>query len=264
LTEMRDKGLDYKEVLQSAQELGYAEADPTLDVNGWDQAHKAIILASMAAGGWVDPARVQVEGVEKVRRVDIDFVEKLGYTIKLLAVIKLGEEREVEVRVQPSLISKQHLLAAVNDVYNAVLVRGHVSGDTLYYGSGAGQDPTTSAVLADVVSGARLLGQTPDNRQPFPHEAARVLPINETRSNYYLRVKVANENGVLAQVAAVIGQNDAGVTSVYQPLADQDSADLVFIIGDATFGQLKRAIAGISALSCTRGEPTLLRMEILD
>ena len=157
LTRMTEEGADFAPVLADAQRLGYAEADPALDVNGWDAAHKAIILASLAYGFWINPADVLVEGIEKVTAADIRFANELNYRIKLLASIKADEAGEIEVRVVPTLIPKSHVLASVNGVFNAVAVRGDVVGDALFYGRGAGQEPTSSSILADLAEAAAFL-----------------------------------------------------------------------------------------------------------
>ncbi len=261
LTRMREKGLGYTEALQEAKDLGYAESDPTLDVNGWDAGHKAVLLASLACGRWVPADQIHVEGIEGISVNDIKFVENLGYTVKLLAIIRGSADTSMEVRVQPCLVPRQHLLASVNGVFNAVMVEGDLVGETLFYGSGAGQDPTSSSVIADLVDAAVGL-QHEEKRGYIPsNEVAAVMPIEDTVSQYYLRLKVDNVPGVLAQVAAIAGKHGIGITSVIQPETSAPVADLVLMIDDAPYGSLKTALAEIQALKCTSDHPTLLRME---
>ena len=261
LTRMRDEGLGYQEALKEAQELGYAESDPTLDVNGWDAGHKAVLLASLACGKWVSADKIHVQGIEGISVNDIKFVENLGYTVKLLAIIRGCAETSMEVRVQPCLVPRQHLLASVNGVFNAVMVEGDLVGETLFYGSGAGQNPTSSSVIADLVDAAVGL-QHHEKRGYIPsNDLAQVMPIEKTVSQYYLRLKVENRPGVLAQVAAITGKHGIGITSVIQPETSAPVADLVLMIDDAPFGSLNTALAEVQELSCTSDKPTLLRME---
>ncbi len=261
LTKMREEGWRYTEALKEAQELGYAEADPTLDVNGWDAGHKAILLASLASGEWVPADQAVVEGIENIRLSDIQFVETLGYTVKLLAIIRDDEQGRMEVRVQPCLVPHEHLLASVNGVFNAVMVQGDLVGETLFYGSGAGQDPTSSSVISDVVDAA--IGLSHDEKRGYvpSNKLASVVPIEDTISRYYLRLSVENRPGVLAQVADIMGKHAIGITSVIQPETSAEVADLVLMLDDAPFGSMKDALAQVQGLTCTREEPTLLRME---
>jgi len=263
LTRMTEAGLAYDEALAEAQDLGYAEADPTLDVNGWDAAHKAIILASLSYGCWVPCPDIHVEGIERIRRTDIDFASKLGYAVKLLAVIQLHEENgAIEVRVQPSLITAEHILASVNGAFNAILVHGDVVGETLFYGSGAGQDPTSSAVIADIADAAAHLG-TNDGTGFVTHGLyGQPLPIEESTSKYYLRVEAEDRPGVLARIATVLGDLGIGILSVIQPEDhDEAFAPIVLMLHYATHGIVREAIGRISALDCVRDEPVLLRVE---
>ncbi|MEM7013513.1 MAG: homoserine dehydrogenase [Verrucomicrobiota bacterium] len=259
LTRMREAGLDYGAALKEAQDLGYAEADPTLDVNGGDAAHKAVILASLAYGKWTPFDEVHVEGIESVRRVDIQFAEELGYSLKLLAVIRLGDEDSIEVRVQPSLIPNSHILASVNGVFNAIMVRGDVVGETLFYGSGAGQDPTSSSVIADLADAAAA-----QCRAGFvPHGLyGKPLPIEDTVSQYYLRLIVDDKPGVLAQIASILGQHNVGILSMIQREADEaEGAPIVLMLHDAKFGVVRSAAAEIAALESVQIEPVLMRVE---
>ncbi len=266
LTRMTEAGLDYPEALAEAQHLGYAESDPTLDINGWDAAHKAIILASLSYGCWVPTDRVYVEGIEKVTRRDIDFARRFGYAVKLLAVIRLHPESSaIELRVQPSLVPKSHILASVNGVYNAIMIRGDVVGETLFYGSGAGQDPTSSSVISDLADAA-LWRNTCEGQTGFvPHGLyGKPLPIEETTSKYYLRVEADDQPGVLAQIARVLGDHAIGILSVIQPEDhDPGSAPIVLMLDHASFGTIREALAGLRSLTCIREEPVLMRVESL-
>lgn len=265
LTRMTEAGLDYKEALGEAQDLGYAEADPTLDVNGWDAAHKAIILASLSYGCWVPCDQIHVEGIENITATDIDFAAKLGYAIKLLGIIQLHDETgAIEVRVQPSLVAKDHILASVNGVFNAILVQGDVVGETLFYGSGAGQDPTSSSVIADIADASDVIGSTGGSGFVTHGLYGKPLPIEESVSKYYLRVEAEDRPGVLARIATVLGSHEIGILSVIQPEDhDEKYAPIVLMLHFAPFGEVREAINEISAMDCIREEPVLLRVEDL-
>jgi homoserine dehydrogenase len=263
LTRMTEEGADFEPVLADAQRLGYAEADPALDVNGWDAAHKAIILASLAYGFWIEPAEVLVEGIEKVTAADIRFANELNYRIKLLASIKADEAGEIEVRVVPTLIPKSHVLASVNGVFNAVAVRGDIVGDALFYGRGAGQDPTSSSVLADLAEAAAFL-ESPRACIGFTsHDLyGRCKPIDQTISKYYLRLGVEDRPGVLAQIAGTLAKANIGILSVIQPEGLVDGAvPLILTLHDAPYGPMKKTADELSALPCVKGTPLLLHME---
>jgi len=266
LTRMEEAGLDYPEALAEAQQLGYAEADPTLDVNGWDAAHKAIILASLSYGRWVPCEGVHVEGLDKVTRTDIDFAAQMGYSIKLLGIIQLHEKSgSIEVRVQPSLISKDHILASVKGVFNAIMVKGDVVGETLFYGSGAGQDPTSSSVIGDIADAASRARR--DNRACFVTHGlyGQPLPQDQSVSQYYLRVEAEDRPGVLARIATVLGKHEIGILSVIQPEDhDESFTPIVLTLHFAPFGIVRSAIEEIDNLDCVRGEAVLLRVESLD
>jgi len=263
LTRMTEAGLEYEIALGEAQQLGYAEADPTLDINGWDAAHKAVIIASLSYGCWVPCDQIHVEGIENVKKEDIDFAEKLGYTIKLLAVIRLHDDNgSIEVRVQPSLIAQDHILASVKGVFNAILVQGDVVGETLFYGSGAGQDPTSSSVIADIADAAAKLDSTDSSGFVTHGLYGKPLPIEQSISKYYLRVQVEDRPGVLAQIAAVLGKLEIGILSLIQPEDhDEEIAPIVLTLHYAPFGVVQKALSKISALDCVREAPILLRVE---
>ncbi len=247
LTRMTDAGLDFPEALREAQAGGYAEADPTLDINGWDAAHKAIILSSLAYGFWVDTGHIHVEGVEKVSAADIRFAENLGYRIKLVATIRADSNGSIEVRVNPTLVPKGHVLASVNGVFNALMVRGDIVGDTLFYGRGAGQDPIW------IDSGGKAFGFTPHGLY------GKCLPTKDLVSGFYLRLTVDDRPGVLAQIANVLGSHDIGISSVIQPESHEETAvPLVLMIHDARFGRMREAVEQMSELECVKSAPVLL------
>ena len=271
LTRMTTAGLDFATALAEAQTQGYAEADPTLDINGWDAAHKAIILASLAYGFWVGIDKLFVEGIDKLTATDIRFADELGYRIKLLAIIKadasLGEGAGgsgIEVRVHPTLIPKSHVLASVNGVFNAVAVRGDVVGETLFYGRGAGQDPTASAVISDLAEAAVALGGQHRTYGFTPHGLyGTCKPLEEVESRYYLRLAVDDKPGVLAQVAGILGRYEIGISSVVQPETHDAAgrAQLVFMLDQAKDRQMQAALADILQLPSVTPPPALLRVE---
>lgn len=260
LSRMTEQRIDFPEALREAQEHGYAEADPALDVNGWDAAHKAIILASLAYGFLVSTRQIHVAGIETVTASDIKFADNLGYGIKLVATIRANRDSLVEVHVHPTLVPKQHVLASVNGVFNALMVRGDIVGDTLFYGRGAGQDPTTSSVISDLAqaaiwydSGGKAFGFTPHGLY------GKCVPIEEVSSGYYLRLTVIDEPGVLAQIASVLGSHQIGISSVIQPEGHEgDAVPLVLMIHDALFGRMQAALERIQVLACVKSPPMML------
>jgi homoserine dehydrogenase len=263
LTRMTDTGMDFAPALAEAQQLGYAEADPTLDINGWDAAHKAIILASLAYGFWLDPSKIFVSGIDKVTASDIRFADELGYRIKLLATIRAGMGKAIEVRVCPTLIPKSRVLASVNGVYNAIAVRGDIVGETLFYGRGAGQDPTSSSVLSDLAEASMGLQSSRFCYGFTSHDLyGKCQPIEDSVSKYYLRLTVDDRPGVLAQIAGALGQAEIGILSVIQPEThSENAAVLVLMIHDAFFGAMAAAVARIAALDCVKAPPALLHVE---
>ncbi len=263
LTRMTEAGLSFEAALAEAQAAGYAEADPTLDVNGWDAAHKAVILASLAYGTWISCGQIYVEGIEKIRASDIAFADELGYRVKLLGIIKADTDGQIEVRVHPTLIKKSHVLASVNGVFNALAVHGDVVGDTLFYGRGAGQDPTASAVISDLAEAALAL-QSPRRDCGFmPHGLyGQCKPLDDITTQYYLRISVEDRPGVLAQVAGILGELSIGISSMIQPESEEgEDASLVLMVHDATHGQMRSALDRINALSCVKKPAQMLRVE---
>lgn len=267
LTRMSQAGLSYADALHEAQEKGYAEADPTLDVSGWDAAHKAIILASLSYGFWIPQDKVHVEGVEAIDPADFKFAQRLGYTIKLLSVIRADDQGLVEVRTQPALVPLSHVLASVSGSFNAVLVHGDIVGETLFYGRGAGQDPTSSSVISDLCEAAAVLVYGARHSGFVPHGLyGKSKPVEDTVSHYYLRLTVDDVPGVMAQVAAVLGRRQIGISSMIQPEDLEDTSGrttIVLMIHDARLGDMQAALTEIAALACVRSPPSWMRVETL-
>ena len=265
LTRMNQAGLPYADALKEAMDLGYAEADPTLDINGWDAAHKAIILAWLSYGYWPDPEEIHVEGIENIAPEDIAFADTLGYAIKLVGVVKPGSGGRIECRVNPALLPKSHILASVNGVFNALAVRGDVVGETLYYGSGAGQDATSSSVIADIADAAANIAHGAGFEGFLPHgEHGTTVPLSETVSSYYVRLAVDDRPGVIAEITALLAAQDIGILSIIQPEPEQPeegTATLVLTLHDTSYGTITSALEKIAALSCTKAEPVLHRIE---
>jgi homoserine dehydrogenase len=267
LTRMTQAGLSYETALQEAQDKGFAEADPYLDVSGWDAAHKAMILASLSYGFWVPIQDVYVQGIDGVEIADIHFAKSLGYTLKLLCVIRADEQGRVEVRTQPALVANSSMLASVNGSFNAIRVKGDVVGETLFYGRGAGQDPTSSSVISDLCDAAATLISGPRHSGFVPHGLyGKSKPVEETLSRYYLRLLVNDVPGVLARVAMELGQRGIGISSVMQPEEHEEEGTipLVLMIDTAPLGEMQKAVAAIAALDCVRQKPAWLRVETLD
>jgi len=268
LGRMADAGLDFAAALAEAQALGYAEADPALDVNGWDAAHKAILLATLAYGFPIDPTAIHVSGIEQVRPTDIQFAKNLGYVVKLLAVIREHADGAVELRVQPSFIAQSSILAAVHGVFNAVAVHGDAAGESLFYGRGAGQNPTASSVVADLVEAARSLQHTAGHRGFLPYlEHGRILPVGETSTSYYVRFDVTDRPGVIAEIARVLADHRIGISGTHSPVnpANPDAAfvDMIFLLHTCPFGKLQAALTEIEALDCINSTPVVFRIESL-
>ena len=276
LTRMKLEGADFADVLADAQRLGYAEAEPSLDVDGHDAAHKTGILASLAHGFWVNPAHIHVEGIRSITRLDMEFASLLGYTIKLLGIVKRAEpiparskntdrKSSIQVSVYPTLVPDTHVLASVNHVFNAIYVRGDVVGDTLYYGRGAGQDATASAVLSDLADAALDLKCGTRNRIPpfVPHERdGAVLSINAVVSRYYVRLSVVDRPGTLAKIAAILARARIGISSVIQPEGHEGrSVPLILMIHDATNAAMRAALATIGKLPVVKSAPVMIRVE---
>jgi homoserine dehydrogenase len=269
LTRMKLEGLDFTPTLAEAQKLGYAEADPGLDIDGHDSEHKVGILASLAHGFWVKPGEIFVEGIRTVSRTDIEFAGKLGYTIKLLGVIKSGAKgKAVQASVYPALVPNTHVLASVNNVFNAIFVRGDVVGDTLFYGRGAGKDATASAVLSDIADAALDIKHATRNRIPpfVPHDRnGKVLDIDEVISRYYLRLSVIDKPGTLAKITAILAASKIGISSVIQPEGHEgESVPLILMCHEAPNAAMKKALAKIAKSPVVKAPPVMFRVESFD
>ena len=258
LSAMSSGGSSFAEALQQAQAQGYAEADPTLDIDGLDAMHKAVILSALAYGSWPDPSAVYVRGIRNIHTEDIHFSALLGYTVKLLATVRLAPNRKVELHVQPTLIPSRHILASVQSSFNALVLRGDIVGETVFIGRGAGADPTSSAVLADLVEAATKISSIhPSPPAPLPQGRCEVLPYGETRSQFYLRFNVLDKPGTLARIAEVLGRHDIGISSALQPPGNYGTqVPLILILHDALQNNLSLALQEIASLGITK-EPTV-------
>ncbi|WP_404299962.1 homoserine dehydrogenase [Alicycliphilus denitrificans] len=279
LSEMRDKGLDFDVVLKEAQRLGYAEADPTFDIEGVDAAHKATIMSAIAFGIPVQFDKAHVEGITKLSAADIRYAEQLGYRIKLLGITK-RTDKGVELRVHPSLVPAKRLIANVEGAMNAVVVHGDAVGTTLYYGKGAGSEPTASAVIADLVDITRLIEADPAHRVPplaFQSHTLReagqdlpVLPMAEVVTSYYLRLRVADEAGVLAKVTGILAGAGISIDAMLQREADEvggegsTQTDLIILTHDTREGDMDAALAQIQGLPTVLAPITRIRKEELN
>ena len=252
---MNDAGLEFKDALAEAKRLGFAEADDSLDVDGHDTAHKAAVLAALAYGFWVPPGQLYTEGLRQVEKQDILYARKLGYGLKLLAIIKTDPDGAVEVRVHPTLIPQSHVLASVSGVFNAVVVRGDVVGDTLYYGRGAGGDPTASSVVSGPCANRPPISHRNKRPATVGHEAlhSRLKTMDEIISRYYLRLLVVDRPGVLADVARVLASHEIGISSVIQPEAQAgEITPLVLMLHDAPESQLLAAVEEIARVGAVK------------
>lgn len=270
LSEMRDKGLDFDVVLKQAQALGYAEADPTFDIEGVDAAHKATIMSAIAFGVPVQFDKAYVEGITKLSATDIRYAEQLGYRIKLLGITrKLAAG--IELRVHPTLIPASRLIANVEGAMNAVLVQGDAVGATLYYGKGAGAEPTASAVIADLVDITRLATADPEHRVPYlafqSNEMADtpILPMSEVTTSYYLRMRVADKPGVLADVTRILADASISIDAMLQKEAGEGETqtDLIILTHETQEKHIDRAIAAIEQLDTISGKVHRIRLEHL-
>jgi homoserine dehydrogenase len=271
LTEMRDKGRDFAEVLAEAQRLGYAEADPTFDVEGIDAAHKLTILASIAFGIPLQFDKVYTEGISRITIEDVRYAEELGYRIKHLGVAR-RTAHGVELRVHPTLIPYRRLIANVDGVMNAVLVKGDAVGPTLYYGAGAGSEPTASAVVADLVDVVRALTADPENRVPhlaFQADALSdipILPMAEVETAYYLRLEAEDSPGVLAEVTRILGEAGISIEAIIQKEQAPEAAHVpvIMLTHVVREGKMNEAIQRIEALDSIGGPVTRIRVEYLN
>ena len=280
LSEMCAKGIDFATALADAQRLGYAEADPSFDINGTDAAHKATLVSAIAFGVPVQFAKAHVEGIAELQTADIAYAEQLGYRIKLLAITKRrgakgGAPAGIELRVHPTLVPTQRLIANVEGAMNAVLVQGDAVGTTLYYGKGAGAEPTASAVIADLVDLARLANADPDHRvphlafQPASMQDLGVLPIDEVVTSFYLRLQVADIAGVLARVTGILADHDISIDALLQRPAEIGAhegaarTDVIILTHETVEGRMTKAIAAMQALPTVLAKIVRIRKEDL-
>ena len=270
LSEMRSKGLDFAVVLKEAQRLGYAEADPTFDIEGVDAAHKATIMSAIAFGIPVQFDKAHVEGITKLQAADIRYAEQLGYRIKLLGITK-RRDRGIELRVHPTLIPSTRLIANVEGAMNAVVVHGDAVGTTLYYGKGAGAEPTASAVIADLVDITRLHTADPDHRvpslafQPGAMQDTPILPMAEVVTSFYLRLVVADKAGVLARITGILAEHGISIDAVLQRESAEGEAqtDLIILTHDTVEGRMNQALAQMQALPTVLAPIVRIRKEEL-
>jgi len=272
LSEMRSKGLDFDVVLKEAQRLGYAEADPTFDIEGVDAAHKATIMSAIAFGIPVQFDKAYIEGIAKLNATDIRYAEQLGYRIKLLGITKRRDDLGgIELRVHPTLVPTKRLLANVEGAMNAVVVHGDAVGTTLHYGKGAGAEPTASAVIADLVDITRLHTADPDHRvphlafQPGSLQDTRILPISEVVTAFYLRLQVADQAGVLARITGILAEKNISIDAVLQRESAEGEAqtDLIILTHDTVEGRMNEALTQMQALPTVLAPIVRIRKEEL-
>ncbi|MCL5061056.1 MAG: homoserine dehydrogenase [Candidatus Thermoplasmatota archaeon] len=270
LTEMRDKGAPFEDALKEAQRLGYAETDPTFDIEGIDAAHKLTILSAIAFGIPMQFDRAYTEGISKLTREDVQYAEELGYRIKLLGIARRAENG-IELRVHPTLIPERRLIANVDGAMNAVLVKGDAVGPTLYYGAGAGAEPTASAVVADLVDVTRLHTADPHHRVPHlafqPDRLADtpILPMDEVRTAYYLRLRAFDRPGVLADITRILADGDISIDAMVQkePAEGEEQVDIILLTHVTVEKNVNAAIARIEALDTVAGQVMRIRLEEL-
>jgi len=267
---MRSKGLDFGVVLKEAQRLGYAEADPTFDIEGVDAAHKATIMSAIAFGIPVQFDKAHVEGITQLQAADIKYAEQLGYRIKLLGLTR-RRENGIELRVHPTLVPANRLIANVEGAMNAVVVQGDAVGTTLYYGKGAGSEPTASAVIADLVDITRLHTADPDHRVPhlaFQPDAMNdtpILPMEQVLTSFYLRLIVADEAGVLSRITTILAEHDISIDAVLQreSAEGEKQTDLIILTHETVEGRMNKALAQMQALPTVLAPIVRLRKEEL-
>ena len=271
LSEMREKGASFDDVLKQAQQLGYAEADPTFDIEGVDAAHKLTIMAAIGFGMPMQFPAVYTEGISKLTREDIQYAEELGYRIKLLGIAK-RKSNGIELRVHPTLIPTKRLIANVEGVMNAILVKGDAVGQTMFYGAGAGAEPTASAVVADIIDVARTMTVDPEHRvphlafQPDQLSDVAILPMGEVETSYYLRLRVHDKPGVLADITRILADLSISIDAMVQkePREGEAHADIIMLTHRTLEKHVNAAIAKIEALPVVAGKVTRIRLEELD
>jgi len=271
LSEMRDKGSSFADVLKEAQGRGYAEADPTFDIEGVDAAHKLTIMAAIGFGIPMQFKSAYIEGISKLAQIDIRYAGELGYRIKLLGIAK-RKDKGIELRVHPTLIPERRLLANVEGVMNAILVKGDAVGQTMYYGAGAGAEPTASAVVADLVDVARMLTADPEHRvphlafQPDQLSSIPILPMGEVETSYYLRLRVQDRPGVLADITRILADLQISIDAMVQkePHEGEDQVDIIMLTHLTVEKNVNAAIAKIEKLPVVVGKVTRIRLEELN
>ena len=265
LTRMEREEIDFAPVLKDAQQLGYAEANPSLDIDGFDTAHKAAILAALAYGKWFGMDPIYVQGIREVSLADIKFAGELGYKIKLLAILKQDKEGKVEIRVHPTMIPKKTQLAMIDEVFNGVMVTGDYVGDTLFYGRGAGRSATASAVVSDVVDiGLNMANKSVRRVASFREgpQFTGVVKMDDVKSRYYLRIQVLDVPGVLAKATRILGENDISISSLVQREGQsRNNVSLLVITHQTLEKHIKAAISQINALPEVRDTVKLIRIE---
>ena len=268
LSEMRDKGASFDDVLKEAQRRGFAEADPTFDIEGVDAAHKLTIMAAIGFGIPMQFGSAYIEGISKLTREDIRYAEELGYRIKLLGIAK-RKEAGIELRVPPTLIPSRRLIATVEGVMNAILVKGDAVGQTMYYGAGAGAEPTASAVVADLVDVARMMTADPGNRvphlafQPDRLSSTPILPMSEVETSYYFRMRVDDRPGVLADITRILADSSISIDAMVQkePHEGETQVDIIMLTHRTIEKNVDAALARIEALPVVAGKVTRIRLE---
>ncbi|MCH9812753.1 MAG: homoserine dehydrogenase, partial [Epsilonproteobacteria bacterium] len=263
LTKMMDEGVSFDAILKESQELGYAEADPTFDIGGFDAAHKLLILASIAYGIDAKPEDILIEGIEDVNEYDMNFAKEFGYSIKLLAIAKKSGHN-IELRVHPVLIKDTQMIAKIDGVMNGISVIGDFVGETLYYGPGAGGDATASAVVSDIVEIVRAGQSSPMLGFKKPHESQilQLLPSDDIESEYYLRMRVGDKPGVLANIAQILGKHEISIDTILQrPIKETDNAMLLCSTHRCSEKQVKSAVLEIEALDALDDKISMIRIE---
>jgi homoserine dehydrogenase len=272
LSRMRTEGMEFGEALKEAQDLGYAELDPTFDVDGIDAAHKLALIAAVAFGAPINYEALHIDGIRDITREDILYADELGYRIKLLAITKQGPGGGIELRVHPALVPQQAMLASVEGVFNAVQVVGDAVGPTLYYGPGAGADPTASAVVGDLVDVARTLGASPEYRVPYlgfradGMQEPRWAPVDEVETEYYLRMQAEDQPGVLAQVTRILSEEGISIEAIRQKEPRPGATDVPVVLLTHTTKEraMRKAVAAIDGLDVINGPSQLIRLEEVD
>ncbi|HEY0072483.1 MAG TPA: homoserine dehydrogenase [Abditibacteriaceae bacterium] len=262
LTKMTRQGSGFEDVLVEAQQLGYAETDPTADVDGYDSMYKLAILASIAFNTPINIKDIHREGIRGVTARDIEYADELGYVIKLVALARQHDDGGLELRVHPALISNRHPLANVNDVFNAVFVRGDAVGDVMFYGRGAGADPTGSAVVGDIIEAARNISVGGRNRVHHePTHAPHVKPFSESQTRFYVRTQVPDQPGMLAQIATAFGQQGVSLESIVQKKSHEGIAEIVWMTHDTTQANMDASLSAFNEIEAVREVSSLLRVE---